>query len=170
MQIKAVSPSEGLPVGFATKPIEKGLTMKKRTGKDLLSLLRAAGLTEYGATFSGDQVRGWLGIEMPHVASKRTFDALALQELSAIDYCRNQLLDEGKYLRTDGTGYRILLPSENMVQIEAYHKAASRKLKRAQKLVRTTPPTDGHHEPADNVLARLLLKQDHMKRSKLGKV
>jgi len=140
------------------------------TGKDLLSILRQRGLTQYGATFTGKQVRQWLGISVPKIAQKATFDAIALRELSAIDYCRDQLLGEGMYLKGDGPNYRILLPSENMAQVEAYEKSAGNKLKRAAKLARSTPPLDTDSVSPDTVLARLLLKQDHARRSKLGNV
>ena len=140
------------------------------TGKDLLSILRNEGLTQYGAVFTGEQVRRWLGIEMPEVARKSAFDSIALRELSAIDYCRDQLLGEGKYLKGEGAGYRILLPSENMGQVEAYEKSAKNKTNRALKLVRSMPPSDTDPVSPDTVRARLLFRQDQAKRSKLGSV
>lgn len=125
--------------------------------KALLEKLKAAGCTEYGSVIPTELVHQVLGIEYPEVAPKSVFDELALQELGAIDYVRNALLNEGKYLIGDKAGYRILLPSENKKQVERYMQQADKKLRRASKLSRNTPPE--HRKDADQVEARIMLKQ-----------
>jgi hypothetical protein len=142
--------------------------MSSRPGKDLLQRLQHSGLTEFGSTFHGDDVRTWLGLEMPETGTKQEFDSVALKELSAIDYCRNFLLGEGKYLAQDGSGYRILLPSENRNQVESYMGHADNKLKRALKLLRNMPVTDT--DAPDNTEARLLMKRESLKRTKYGSI
>jgi hypothetical protein len=129
--------------------------------KHLLQVLRERGLVEYGQTFTGDFVRDILGLQMPEVASKQTFDRIALTELAAVDYCRNVLLGEGKYLGQDGGGYRILLPSENAAQVERYVRNADGKLKRALKLSRNSPPLDTG--PFDSQAARIMMKREGLK-------
>lgn len=125
--------------------------------KALLEQLKATGCTEYGSVIPAELVHTVLGIRYPEIAPKAVFDDLALQELAAIDYVRNALLNEGKYLIGDKSGYRILLPSENKKQVERYMQQADKKLRRASKLSRNTPPE--HRKDADQTEARIMLKQ-----------
>jgi hypothetical protein len=143
--------------------------MSNKPGKDLLQRLQHRGLTEYGSTFHGDDVRQWIGLQLPETGTKREFDSIALKELAAVDYCRNFLLGEGKYLAQEGSGYRILLPSENKDQVEAYMQHADNKLKRALKLLRNMPTTDVS-APPDNTEARIMMKRSSLKRSRYGVV
>lgn len=125
--------------------------------RELYTQLRDLGLLEYGEFIPSAAVHELLGIQMPTTATKEVFDAIALKELNAIDYVRNMLLSEGKYISGTAGGYRILLPSENQAQVELYMKAADRKLKRAGKLSRNTPK-----EVVQNITqtsARAFLKQ-----------
>lgn len=107
---------------------------KKQAGKCLLKHMQENGLDDYGSYIDGDELHAVLGIEMPETATKKVFDQLALVELSAVDYVRNVLLGEGKYITKSGNGYRILLPSETEHQVDAYIRQAKKKLSRAQKL------------------------------------
>jgi hypothetical protein len=107
--------------------------------KELLNHLRANGLTEYGAFIHENTVRQCLGIQYPEVATKKEFDAIALQELGAIDYVRGVLINEGKYIKGVPNGYRVLTPSENAGQVEAYMSSADGKLRRAIRLAKNTP-------------------------------
>jgi hypothetical protein len=127
--------------------------------KELLTAMRLQGLTEYGSVISGDFVRETIGVTLPVYGNKRDFDGAALAELAAVSYVRDQLLNEGKYLAGHNGDYRILLPSENKAQVEAYMYQADRKLRRAQKLFANTPASVS---VPDNTLARL-----HMKRSSI---
>ena len=127
--------------------------------KDLLTTLKDAGRLEFGAHIPAAVVRDALGLTYPEVGSKAEFDKLALLELGAVDYVRNHLLNEGKYLRGTNDGYRILLPSENAAQVEAYMSNADGKLRRALKLHRNTPKESGSPNDGGQTEARIHLKQ-----------
>jgi hypothetical protein len=135
---------------------------RKHDGKCLLEWLRQEELTEYGSVFLGESVREVIGLVMPKFGTKKEFDQVALRELSAIDYCRNTLLGEGKYLSQVQGDYRILLPSENARQIEQYISNADSKLRRALKLSRNSPAMDGG--TLDQTSARILMKREGLKR------
>lgn len=112
--------------------------MSKVSAKNLLEWFRENNRDAHGSTVSGIDVRAVLNLRMPELGTKSEFDSIALKELSAIDYVRNVLLDEGKYLKQDGDGYRILLPSENAVQINNFMLSANRKLRRAHRLSKSS--------------------------------
>lgn len=131
--------------------------------KELFHNLKTAGLLDYGAHIPGDAVRDLLGLKMPAFGTKEQFDAVSLKELSAIDYVRGLLLNEGKYLAGCKGGYRVLLPSENKAQVEAYMQQADRKLRRAQRLSRTMPTANSAH--ADQTEARIMLKRESVRSS-----
>lgn len=118
--------------------------------KELLTTLRDRGLLEYGSVIKGDEVREILGIEYPEVGTKKDFDEVALAELGAVDYVRNVLLGEGKFIASHQGDYRILLPSENKRQVDAYMSQADRKLRRAHKLSRNTPSVESYKPHANN--------------------
>ncbi len=126
-----------------------------KAGKDLLDFIRANGLDEYGSVIPVETVREVLKLEFPDTGTQKEFSALQLSELAGVDYVRNALLNEGKYLKGDGSAYRILLPSENHDQIFLYMASAENKLKRALKLEKTTPVTSS--KPS-NVSARAMMK------------
>lgn len=134
---------------------------KRDLQRELYAELDARGLLEYGSVIPSSVVHAALGIEMPTVASKSEFDKLALLELSAIDYVRNILLGQGKYLTGTDAGYRILLPSENAAQVEQYISSADKKLNRALKLFRNSPSAGGCLP--DQTEARILMKRAGMK-------
>jgi len=129
--------------------------------RELYAELDARGLLEYGSVIESSVVHAALGIDMPTVASKSEFDRLALIELSAIDYVRNILLGQGKYLTGTDAGYRILLPSENSAQVEQYISSADKKLTRALKLFRNSPSVNS--SLPDQTEARILMKRAGMK-------
>lgn len=130
---------------------------KRDAHRDLHQALQAAGLLEYGSVIDGDRVREVLGLELPSTGTKAEFDRIALAELAAIDYVRNILLGQGRYLAGTPSGYRVLLPSENKAQVDLYIASADRKLNRALKLSRNTPKEVG--AMPDQTEARILLKQ-----------
>lgn len=125
--------------------------------KELLTALRERGLLEYGSVIKGEDVRDILGIEYPEVGTKKDFDEVALAELGAVDYVRNILLGEGKFLASHQGDYRILLPSENKRQVDAYMSQADRKLRRAHKLSRNTPSAESY-KPHANSDVRIAMK------------
>lgn len=129
--------------------------------RELYAELDARGLLEYGSVIESSVVHAALGIDMPTMASKYEFDRLALIELSAIDYVRNILLGQGKYLTGTDAGYRILLPSENSAQVEQYISSADKKLNRALKLFRNSPSAES--ALPDQTEARILMKRAGMK-------
>lgn len=124
--------------------------------KELLSMLREMKLTEYGSFIEASLVQEILDIEMPESASRKEFAKLEIIEMAAIDYCRAHLLNEGKYIKQVPNGYRILLPSENLGQIESYMDSADRKLSRALKLSRNTPREAA--QIPDQTEARIVMK------------
>lgn len=132
---------------------------------DLMTRLREEGLLEYGSHIPASLVQSALGLLYPKTATKAVFDKLALTELSAIDYVRRHLLSEGKYIASTKDGYRILLPSENVAQVESYMRHADEKLKRALKLLRSTPK-DAASFPAQTE-ARLHMKQSAVARHRM---
>lgn len=130
--------------------------------RGLLAGLQERGLTEYGSDIPAELVHEILAIEVPDMAPKAVFDRLAMIELAAIDYCRNVLIGQGKYLMGTRSGYRVLLPSENKSQIDSYMGSADRKLSRALKLSRNTP---GQIDATpDQTEARILMKRGHCAR------
>ena len=135
---------------------------KRDLQRALLERLSELGLLEYGSDIETSLVHEILGIKQPDVASKAVYDRLAMIELAAIDYCRNALIVQGKYLQGTATGYRILLPSENKGQIDAYMSSADRKLSRALKLSRNTPVEAS--EARDQTEARIIMKRDSSRR------
>jgi hypothetical protein len=133
---------------------------KREAQRELYAELDARGLLEYGSVIETPVVHAVLGIEMPAYGTKSDFDKIALFELSAIDYIRNILLGQGKYLMGTDSGYRILLPSENAAQVEQYISSADKKLSRALKLSRNTPTLD--MQMPDQTEARILMKRSGM--------
>jgi hypothetical protein len=133
----------------------------KNPGRSLLEFIRAHKLDSYGSVILAESVHAVLGLEFPETATKRVFDQLALQELAAVDYVRNALLNEGKYLTQRDGDYRILLPSENARQIELYMNSADKKLRRAQRLSKHTPRIES--QPRDNTAERIHLKREAIK-------
>lgn len=129
---------------------------KRDAGRDLLAALRDRGLLDFGSEILASEVQQIIGLEVPKVATREVFNALDMAELAAVDYARNVLLGQGKYLAGTRAGYRVLLPSENAKQIDHYMASADRKLNRALKLSRNTPAETGHH--VDQTEARIALK------------
>lgn len=128
--------------------------------KELLAELEKRGLTEYGSVIPSSLVRDVVGLVMPEVGRKEDFDAVTLAELGAIDYVRNILLGQGKYLASAQGNYRILLPSENARQVEMYVTQADRKLRRALKLNRNTPK---EHAPPSQHDVRIVMKRESIR-------
>jgi hypothetical protein len=135
---------------------------KRDSHRGLLESLEGMGLTEYGCVIEAKLVHELLGIEQPPVAAKAVYDRLAMTELAAIDYCRSVLLSQGRYLQGTASGYRVLLPSENKQQVNAYMSSADRKLNRALKLSRNTPGEPA--ASADQTEVRILMKQSSHRR------
>lgn len=134
---------------------------KRDAARGLLEALTERGLTTYGSDIPTALVHEVLEIEIPTYAAKAVYDRLSMLELSAIDYCRNVLMGQGRYLAGTRTGYRILLPSENRGQIDAYMSSADRKLSRALKLSRNSPADASAHDQTET---RIHMKMTAMRR------
>jgi len=113
--------------------------MNNTEKREVFQGLRDLKLLEYGATIEVKEFRDFFNISYPETAKKREFDTLALEELGCADFIRNALLNEGKYFKMSGGFYRVLLPSENMHQVELMMKSSDKRLKRAIKLSENTP-------------------------------
>lgn len=112
----------------------------KKTPKKtpLYQWLDEKGLLEYGSIILVEDIQEFLEIKLAHKCTVEEFKDASLKEMAAIDNVRNILVNEGKYITMDRTAYRILLPSENLAQVDRYIGAAERKLRRARKLARST--------------------------------
>ena len=131
----------------------------KTIHQNLLDALFTAGLLEYGQFISGELVREILGVTMPKMGTRKQFQEAALKEMAAVDYVRNHLLGEGKYIASIGDNYRILLPSENQGKISSYMKSADNKLRRALKLNKSTPTM---FKAVDNTNVRISMKRSEI--------
>ena len=132
------------------------------SNRDLFDVLNHEGKLEYGTVIKGDYVRKLLGIDAnPETMSHKEYMPFALQELAAMDYVRNILLGQGKYLKAQGGDYRILLPSENARQVDLYMSSADKKLRRALKLSRNMPKE--RDERPDQSQARAMLKREQIR-------
>lgn len=138
---------------------------KRERQRDIFDALHSRGLFEFGAVITTETVHEIMGVEMPDVAPKSVYDRIAMMELQAIDYCRNILLGQGKYLAGTPSGYRVLLPSENKTQIDAYIESADRKLARALKLSRNTPTES--LQP-DQTEARIMMRRNGVRRNRIA--
>jgi hypothetical protein len=132
--------------------------------KSFMQSLESQGYLKYGAVIPQSVVYGLLGIVVPAQGTHQEFKDIALQELSAIGYVRSQLLALGMYVDGVQDGYRILLPSENAMQVRRYERSARRKLNCAQKLHRNTPQHDGSMN-SDQTEARLMMAQASCRKS-----
>lgn len=123
------------------------------------------GHADYGAIVKRSDVLDFLGITVPEMGTKKEFDAIALAEVDAMQSVRDTLLREGKYIKQDGEFYRVLLPSQNKEQVEAFMRAADRKLKRAVMLSKTTPAE--HMDVHDNAGTRARMKRESIRDARL---
>lgn len=134
--------------------------MSKPAQKDLMAAIKAAKLDEYGSFIPGEFVHSVLRITVPEVATREEFSRIALLEMAAVDYCRGQLINEGKYLKQERSGYRILLPGENAGQIESYMQSADNKLGRALKLSKNTPGASQNNcQTQERILMKMASKR-----------
>jgi hypothetical protein len=109
------------------------------------------------------QEGGWF----PSLLRRCVLNKLALIELAAIDYVRNILLGQGKYIGGTTTGYRIFLPSETADQVELYMAQADRKLSRALKLTRSAKREN--FKAPDQTEVRILMKLGDRKSERIAR-
>lgn len=139
---------------------------KQSPGQKLLDFFRTHHFDHYGEVVSGDTVRKVLEIELPAIGTRCQFQSAAMAELSAVDVVRKALLKEGKYLSAVKGDYRVLLPSENALQVMSYMESADRKLKRALILSKNTPG-GAQSEANQQTQARIVLKTAAIKNTKI---
>ena len=135
--------------------------MTNNSKRAIIEEMRALGFFEYGTVVECKRYREFFGIVYPESGTKKEFDTLQLEELSHIDFIRNQLLNEGKYIKRDGECYRILLPSENESQVRSYMENADGKLKKAIKLAKNTPKVAYENSYNDVIRAQLKLTKNN---------
>jgi hypothetical protein len=128
-----------------------------KTREDIVSWFRANKLDQYGAVIRRTDILSFADIEVPAVGTMKEFEQIALLEVGITQYLRDLLLKEGKYLKKDGDFYRILLPSQNLQQIQSYMRSADKKLRRARILSVNTPVQ--HQDIADNLKVRIHMKE-----------
>jgi hypothetical protein len=134
-------------------------------GERLWHAVVEAGYNTYGAVFEQSFVQGVLGIEVPDIGTRKQFQRLDLLEVSAVDYVRIKLLDQGMALKLSDGLYRVPLPSENSDVIDNWLASANRKLRRADRLRRNTNATDPSGAP-DQMAARILAHEEAIKSAK----
>lgn len=136
-----------------------------KEGKSLFEAIDP--LIDFGAFIPSKVVHNALGITFPEVASKKEYDALALLEMSAVDYVRNVLLGRGMYIRGVSGGYRILSVSENIEQVDQYMTSADRKLRRGLKLLKNTPKKPGEYPDQQEAKAEMKRENISAHRSRI---
>jgi hypothetical protein len=138
-------------------------------GNRLITHLQETVTLDHGAVIPLSVVYDHLGIDFPDDdtpwrEAKEFVKEFTLYELSIMDYVRRSLLKEGKYLKKDTTCYRILLPSENVHQVDNMLESASRKLRKALTLNKNTPKESG--EIDCNTPARIAAKMESIESAK----
>ncbi len=129
--------------------------------RDIYQIMKDRGSFEYGTIINGSELRHAFDIEgVVYPAMKKDIDRVELEELSAADYIRNRLLNEGKYFKQSRDSYRVLLPSENAAQVISYMNSADNKLKRGIKLNKNTP---SEYKISSNDEVRAILKIESIK-------
>lgn len=135
------------------------------SNETLLEFLNSKNLLSYGAVFDKALVQEFLGIDLPEFATKATFDEASLEELKAIGQIREHLIGQGMYIKGDGQAYRILLPSENIHQVEIMLAASRKKTRRAERLLVNSPLKSSARQ-RDSQAARILMMKDSQEKTK----
>ena len=143
--------------------------MSRALMRELYGQLKDNGMLEYGAEIPRDLLLELLAIEVPQTATRDEWARLELQEMSAVDYVRNLLLDQGKYLERTRSGYRVALPSENMAQVDNYMSAADKKIRRGQRLLRSTPEQYVTERKDESARLHLRQREDNSRRPNVGR-
>lgn len=116
------------------------MSEEKTIIETLYETLRDNAELEYGATFSRTRVLSIMGIEAVEYGTQKEFQEQELAELSGIGYVRNILINHGKWIIRKGETYRVLQPSENGSQIDAFMRSGSNAYLKASKLAKSTEP------------------------------
>ena len=135
--------------------------------KGIIEQMNLANLFDYGSVIPSSDIRTLFGIVMPESGTYQQFKDVELQELQVVGHIREQLLNEGKYIKREGENYRVLLPSENADQVRKMNDSAKRKYNRALKLERNTPKETTQAKQQTSVMSRLRDLKAREKRSQL---
>jgi len=138
--------------------------MSNASNKDFYARLLNARLLDYGSVIQQSLVHSLLEIHITDVMNIREYDKAKLEEVSAIDYVRSQLLNQGKTIAKHLSAYRIPMPSENREFVERYISSADKKLRRAIKLSMNTP--HGDYKPIDDAYEKAIRKRQSLKDAK----
>jgi len=134
--------------------------------KDLYGFMADNDLLEFGSVITGEMVLAALNISYPETGTKQEFNDLDLYVLSAVEYVRKVIVEDGKYLAQSGGNYRILLPSENAQQCAKYIKSAQKKLNKSLRLSKNTPV--GDYAPLHDMTARAHIKLASIRNNEPG--
>jgi len=107
--------------------------------KDIFKIMQENKLFDYGNIIKQSEIHDIFSIKVPDVGTFKDFQDVQLLELGCIGFIREQLIKEGKYIKKEGTNYRVLLPSENAKQADEMYNQAKRKYTRADKLISCMP-------------------------------
>lgn len=127
-----------------------------------------SGQLDYGSVIPSTTLAQVAGISFPTIngasaaAIIRGVNAYELKMLEYSGFIVDKLLDMGKYLKKDGDTYRVLMPSENEGQVNAYISAGTKKLSRAERLHRSTPVNVS--QMVSNTSNRIFSKQQRAKK------
>lgn len=135
--------------------------------KDIIEKMNLANLFDYGSVIPASDIRTLFGIVMPESGTYQQFKDVELQELQVVGHIREQLLNEGKYIKREGENYRVLLPSENADQVRKMNDSAKRKYNRALKLEHNTPKEARQAKQRTSVMSRLRDLKAREKRNQL---
>ena len=135
--------------------------------KDIIEKMNLANLFDYGSVIPASDIRTLFGIVMPESGTYQQFKGVELQELQVVGHIREQLLNEGKYIKREGENYRVLLPSENADQVRKMNDSANRKYNRALKLEHNTPKEARQAKQRTSVMSRLRDLKAREKRNQL---
>lgn len=128
--------------------------MQAKELKEVINKLNDLDIFKYGAVITQDEIYKTFDLEPPEKATYKEWEKFSLEELKVTGAIRDFLLDHGKYLKKDGSTYRILLPSENKKQYDEMLDQARRKSNRADKLIRNTQSETVYRQSASSDLLR----------------
>ena len=130
-----------------------------------------AALFKYGSMFSAEKFREMFKIDnmsndefiaKTRVMNKSEVHSLlsneTLKELAVVDVVKNILHENGKHIHKINGSYRIAIPSENEQIAAKYRSKANRALRRAKKLMSSTPITH-HTEKTTNSSLHFLMEE-----------
>ena len=104
-------------------------------------------------------------LSIPSMWEKRTLDLLGL-----VDKIKLTLHEKGKHIVSDrkAGGYRISIPSQNMLYVESYQRKAKRALNKAKKLSDGTKRLNINQVPDNTASYQAMLEEKLKKQQQLN--